>query len=98
MQTSEFATDVAVRFEDVYKAFVARGGGNNEPVLALSDINFDARPGEFISLVGPSGCGKSACLNMLAGLPTASPGAALHTGQAVRGVVPAVCYVTPGAP
>lgn len=94
MQTSESTMDGAVRFEEVYKAFVARGGGDNEPVLALQDINFDAKPGEFISLVGPSGCGKSTCLNLLAGLSTASAGKVMHNGQPVDGVNTSVGYIT----
>lgn len=36
--------------------------------LALSDINFSVREGEFIAIVGPSGCGKSTLLSLLAGL------------------------------
>jgi len=37
-------------------------------VRALSDISFDVRPGEFISLVGPSGCGKTTLLRIINGL------------------------------
>lgn len=35
---------------------------------ALSDINFQVRRGEFVSIVGPSGCGKTTLLKILAGL------------------------------
>jgi putative ABC transport system ATP-binding protein len=33
--------------------------------VALSDINLDVRPGEFVSVMGPSGCGKSTLLNII---------------------------------
>ena len=36
--------------------------------VALDDISFDVREGQFVSLVGPSGCGKSTLLRMVAGL------------------------------
>jgi NitT/TauT family transport system ATP-binding protein len=83
----------AVGFDHVYKAFVARGR-RSEPVLALQDVAFDVRPGEFVSLVGPSGCGKSTCLNLVAGLSSPSEGVVTHHGRPVRGVNTAVGYIT----
>lgn len=83
----------AVRFEDVYKAFVGRGRGG-EASLALSDVTFDVQPGEFVSLVGPSGCGKSTCLNLLAGLSTASDGVVEHAGRPITGINTGVGYIT----
>lgn len=84
-------TTESVRFDHVYKAFVARG---SEPVLALRDVTFQARPGEFVSLVGPSGCGKSTCLNLLAGLDSPSDGTVAHDGDPVHGVNTSVGYIT----
>jgi NitT/TauT family transport system ATP-binding protein len=91
MQQTTIAT--AVGFAQVYKAFVGRGRGS-EPVLALEDVSFDVRPGEFVSLVGPSGCGKSTCLNLVAGLTSPSDGSVTHHGAPVRGVNTAVGYIT----
>jgi NitT/TauT family transport system ATP-binding protein len=41
---------------------------NDGPVHALSDVNLDVAPGEFISLIGPSGCGKTTLLRVIADL------------------------------
>lgn len=85
--------DVSIRFDHVYKAFIARGG-NDEPILALEDVSFEAGDGEFISLVGPSGCGKSTCLNLLAGLSSPSSGTVEHQGRVVKNVNTEVGYIT----
>jgi NitT/TauT family transport system ATP-binding protein len=83
----------AVRFDRVYKAFVSRGR-RGDPILALQDVSFTARAGEFVSLVGPSGCGKSTCLNLVAGLDAPSDGTVSHHGRPVRGINTAVGYIT----
>jgi iron(III) transport system ATP-binding protein len=38
------------------------------PLVAVDHITFEARPGEFLTLLGPSGCGKSTTLRLIAGL------------------------------
>jgi NitT/TauT family transport system ATP-binding protein len=43
-------------------------------VVALERLDFDVRPGEFVSLLGPSGCGKSTALRIIAGLSAPSGG------------------------
>lgn len=44
----------------------------NSPLTVLKDIQFSAKPGEFIAIIGPSGSGKTTLLNMLSGLEDAS--------------------------
>jgi len=41
---------------------------------ALSGLDLDVRPGEFVSLLGPSGCGKSTALRIMAGLSEPTEG------------------------
>jgi NitT/TauT family transport system ATP-binding protein len=36
-------------------------------VLAIDQVSFTTRRGEFVSFVGPSGCGKTTVLNLVAG-------------------------------
>ena len=43
-------------------------------LIAVDNISFDVRQGEFVALLGPSGCGKSTILNMIAGLIPKSGG------------------------
>jgi NitT/TauT family transport system ATP-binding protein len=62
---------------------------NGESFTALSDIQFDVTPGEFVCIVGPSGCGKSTLLMAMAGLVAPTSGTITHNGQPVRGPSPA---------
>lgn len=48
--------------------------------LALSDITFDVKDGEFFAIVGPSGCGKSTLLSLLSGLIEPENGTILIDG------------------
>ena len=71
-----------IRVEGVHKRYAVRQG---EPVGALSDIGFELRDGEMLSVVGPSGCGKSTLLRIIAGLDAPSRGRVLLGGEAVTG-------------
>ncbi len=46
---------------------VSFGSGAAE-IRALHDVSFDAREGEFLSVIGPSGCGKTTLLRTVANL------------------------------
>lgn len=49
-------------------------------VIGVSNISFNVRKGEFVSIVGPSGSGKSTLLNMLGALERPSAGQVLING------------------
>jgi NitT/TauT family transport system ATP-binding protein len=58
---------------------------NHGPLTALSEIDFEVRSREFISVIGPSGCGKSTLIRIVAGLETPSVGAVCIDGNPVSG-------------
>ena len=43
-------------------------------ILAIQNVNFKVKKGEFVSIIGPSGCGKSTLLSVIAGLEEKSSG------------------------
>ena len=50
-------------------------------VLALREVDFSARRGEFVVVLGPSGSGKSTFLNILGGIDRATSGSVIFDGQ-----------------
>jgi NitT/TauT family transport system ATP-binding protein len=62
---------IAIAVDGVSKHFdTGRGRGT----LALEDVTFGIRTGEFVSLIGPSGCGKSTLLRLVSGLVAPTSG------------------------
>jgi len=59
-----------IELRNVRKSFVAEG----REVVAVEDVSFRIREGEFVALLGPSGCGKSTILNMTATLLASNGG------------------------
>ncbi len=77
------ATEVAeLRFVNVTKEFPSSAHGGT--MVAIEDIGFSVKAGEFVALVGPSGCGKSTLLNVTAGLMPPTRGDILIDGVAVE--------------
>lgn len=59
-----------IRTQKVRKAYHSEV----ETVWAARDVDFEARPGEFVCIYGASGSGKSTLLNLMAGLDLADSG------------------------
>ena len=55
-----------------------------EPVIALKNLDFHIRSGEFVSLVGPSGCGKSTLLNICGSIIPPSTGTLKYKDAEVK--------------
>ncbi|MFQ6090668.1 MAG: ABC transporter ATP-binding protein [Candidatus Bipolaricaulia bacterium] len=66
---------VEVRLEHITKKF----GGT----VAVEDVTFTAREGEFLTLVGPSGCGKTTILRLVAGFEQPDSGEILFDNRSV---------------
>jgi NitT/TauT family transport system ATP-binding protein len=64
----------AVSVKGVSKSFHAG-------VTALTGIDLDVRPGEFVSLIGPSGCGKSTLLRIIGDLIDPTTGTIAVNGK-----------------
>ncbi len=55
---------------------------------ALTEVSFDLRPGEILSLIGPNGAGKTTIFNVITGVYKISGGAVTYDGQTVSGLRP----------
>ncbi|MGQ9781428.1 MAG: ABC transporter ATP-binding protein [Nitrososphaeria archaeon] len=56
--------------------------------VAVDNVSFYIRPGEFFSLLGPSGCGKSTTLRLISGFEEATDGEIRIGGKVVNDVPP----------
>ena len=55
--------------------------GTEGETMALSDLSFILKQGDFVSIVGPSGCGKSTLLSIISGLIPPEGGEVLLNGS-----------------
>lgn len=65
----------------------------NGELLAIENVNFDVKEGEFVSIIGPSGCGKSTLLSIIAGLEEKSSGEIYIDSEKVEGISDKIGYM-----
>lgn len=70
------ASDFALEVSGLSKIYDSAAG----KVVALENINFSVKKGEFVSIVGPSGSGKSTLLNMIGALDRPTTGSVRING------------------
>jgi NitT/TauT family transport system ATP-binding protein len=70
----------AVHVAGLDRVFTSKQGS----VTALSGVDLDVAPGEFVSLIGPSGCGKSTLLRIVADLDSPTGGTLEVFGKSAR--------------
>ena len=71
-----------LRLENVTKVFKT-GTFGGAAVTAVSDVTFDIRPGEIVSLIGESGSGKTTVGKMILRLTSVTDGSITFDGQDV---------------
>jgi putative ABC transport system ATP-binding protein len=74
-----------IRLDNISKIFYT----DEIETHALSGVELDIAPGEFVSIGGPSGCGKSTLLSILGLLDSPSEGAYVLDGQPVANLTAA---------
>ena len=62
-------------------------------LVAIKDINFKVKEGEFVSIIGPSGCGKSTLLSIISGLEEKSEGEIYIEKEKIEGVSSKIGYM-----
>lgn len=62
-------------------------------ILALENVNFKIKQGEFVSIIGPSGCGKSTLLSIIAGLEEKTTGEIYIEGEKIEGISNKIGYM-----
>ena len=69
-----------IQLIDVYKEY--------EKNVAVENVSFYVKKGEFVTFLGPSGCGKTTTLRMIAGFEMPTGGQILLNGKDVTSIPP----------
>jgi ABC-type branched-subunit amino acid transport system ATPase component len=74
------ASDTLLKVEDLSKSF----GG----VMAVCNVNFELKRGEFLGVIGPNGAGKTTLVNLITGFVRPDRGRILLQGKNIAGLKP----------
>jgi len=72
--------EVILKVENLSKSF----GG----VVAVDNVSFELRKGEFLGLIGPNGSGKTTLVNLITGFVKPSSGKVIYEGKDITGKMP----------
>ena len=81
--------DTILEIKNISKQYQSKKG----EILALDNINFRVKRGEFISIIGPSGCGKSTLLSIISGLEEKTTGDIYIENKKVEGISEEIGYM-----
>lgn len=66
-----------LKLENIEKIY----GKKDNQYIAIKDISFEIKEGEFVGIMGPSGAGKSTLLNLVSGIDKPTNGSLLIDGE-----------------
>ncbi|CAM1356203.1 ABC transporter ATP-binding protein [Tenacibaculum halocynthiae] len=68
-----------IKIGNLNKSFITE----DVKTLALNNVSFNVKKGEFTAIMGPSGCGKSTLLNIIGMLDSGDSGSYIFNGQEI---------------
>ena len=68
---------IMIKLEEVTKIYRTK----EIETMALENVSFEVKKGEYVSVMGPSGCGKSTLLNVMGLLDRPTQGQIILTGE-----------------
>ena len=81
--------ETILEIKNICKTYQSKEG----EILALDNIHFRVKKGEFVSIIGPSGCGKSTLLSIISGLEEKTKGEIYIENKKVEGISEDVGYM-----
>lgn len=57
-------------------------------IMAVHDVSFDLRQGEFLGIIGPNGSGKTTLVNLITGFVKPDSGRVRYVGKNITGKMP----------